>query len=303
APTTRSATSGARSSSASRRRTRRCVPWPPPSRCVTPVSPMWKNRSTPGSPTAVSGSCSPRTPRAGRAGSGTPCLSSRVVPLLGQIRAGDHLRSNVGYLRIGPDVAFVTIPAEIAGELVMGLPAGFRENPQLWYEEPELHVAPEDFHIPGYIRNRVPEKYLFAVGLGNDELGYVKSITDYRIGCVADQLAGAGACAQLHAIGAIEFPDGVAATTCKRLVEDPDAPGELVARFGAQAAQGVIASCDYGQTIAEADGHYPETNSAGWDMAEDILAAVGRLTGNFDPTEVNPDFPGYNDEFPPPATG
>src|SRR5690606_34891300 len=234
----------------------------------------------------------------------TPDNGSTVAdPLLGQIRAGDHLRSNVGYLRIGPDVAFVTIPAEIAGELVMGLPAGFRENPQLWYEEPELHVAPEDFHIPGYIRNRVPEKYLFAVGLGNDELGYVKSITDYRIGCVADQLAGAGACAQLHAIGAIEFPDGVAATTCKRLVEDPDAPGELVARFGAQAAQGVIASCDYGQTIAEADGHYPETNSAGWDMAEDILAAVGRLTGNFDPTEVNPDFPGYNDEFPPPATG
>jgi hypothetical protein len=111
-------------------------------------------------------------------------------------------------------------------------------------------------------------------------------------------LHGAGACAQLHAIGAIEFHDGVAGTTCKRLVEDPAAAGELAARFGPQAAQGVLASCAYGQTIAEADGHYPETNSAGWDIAEDILAAVGRLTGNFDATEVNPDFPGYNDEFP-----
>ena len=61
----------------------------------------------------------------------------------------------------------------------------------------------------------------------------------------------------------------------------------------------MVASCDYGQTIAEALGHYPETNSAGWDLGTDILAAVGRLTGNVDPSEVNPDFPGYNDEFPP----
>ena len=222
-------------------------------------------------------------------------------PVLGEIRAGDHLRSSVGYLRIGSDVAFVMLPAEVAGELVMGLPGGFRETPELWYEHPEVHVAPEDFHIPGYVRARVPEEYLFTVGLGNDELGYAKSITDYRIGCVADQLAGAGACEQLHTIGAIEFPDGVAGETCKRLAEDPVAVAELVARFGPDAAQGVVASCDYGQTIAEALGHYPETNSAGWDLGTDILAAVGRLTGNFDPSEVNPDFPGYNDEFPPPV--
>ena len=61
-----------------------------------------------------------------------------------------------------------------------------------------------------------------------------------------------------------------------------------------------MASCTYGQAIAEADGHYPETNSAGWDMAADILAAVGALTGNHSTQEVNPDFPGYNDEFTPP---
>jgi hypothetical protein len=223
-------------------------------------------------------------------------------PLLDTVRAGDHLRSSVGYLRIGPDVALVALPAEVAGELVMGLPAGFRQTPQLWYEEPEVHVAPEDFHIPGYVRARVPERFLFTVGLANDELGYTKSITDYRIGCVADMLAGPGACAQLHAIGAIEFPDGVAALTCKRLVEDPTAVGQLVATFGPQAAQGVIASCTYGQAAAEADGHYPETNSVGWDAAADMLAAVGRLTGNFDSTEVNPNFPGYNDEFPPPVS-
>jgi hypothetical protein len=224
-------------------------------------------------------------------------------PVLGPIRAGDHLRSSVSYLRIGGDVAFVMLPAEIAGELVMGLPAEFRSTPELWYEEPELHVAPEDFHIPGYVRARVPEEYLFTVGLGNDQLGYAKSITDYRIGCVADLLAGLGACDQLYTIGAIEFPDGVAGETCKLLAENPAAVDELVARFGADAAQGVIVSCDYGQTLGQADGHYPETNSAGWDLGTDILDAVGRLTGNTDPTEVNPDFPGYNDEFPPPPAG
>jgi hypothetical protein len=194
------------------------------------------------------------------------------------------------------------LPAEVAGELVIGLPARFRESPELWYENPEVHVAPEDFHIPGYVRARVPEKYLFTVGLGNDELGYAKSITDYRIGCVADLLGEPGACEQLHAIGAIEFPDGVAGETCKRLAEDPAAVSDLVARFGPDAARAVVASCDYGQTLAEAIGHYPETNSAGWDLGTDILAAVGRVTGNFDPSEVNPDFPGHNDEFPPPPS-
>lgn len=228
--------------------------------------------------------------------------ATKTDPVFGRIRTGDHARSAVGYLRIGADIAFVMLPAEVAGELVIGLPAGFRANPQLWYEEPELHVAPQGFHIPGYVRARVPGRYLFAVGLGNDELGYVKSITDYRIGCVADQLAAPGTCAALHAAGAIEFADGVAGTTCKTLAEDPAAAGRLAERFGAAAAQAVVASCTYGQAIAEADGHYPETNSAGWDMAEDMLAAVGRLTGNFSKQEVNPDFPGHNDEFPPPVS-
>jgi hypothetical protein len=223
-------------------------------------------------------------------------------PLVGDIRAGDHLKTEVSYLRIGDDVAFVTLPAEIAGELVMGLPAGFRETPELWYDEPEVHVAPEDFHIPGYMRARVDEEYLFTLGLGNDQLGYAKSISDYRIGCVADLLAGPGACEQLHAIGAIEFADGMAAETCRELYVDPAATKQLVATFGPDVAEGVIASCRYGQSVAEADGHYPETNSAGWDLGNDILEAVGRVTGNFDDSEINPDFPGYNHDFPPPPS-
>ena len=67
------------------------------------------------------------------------------------------------------------------------------------------------------------------------------------------------------------------------------------------AAQAVAASCRYGQVLRQAQAHYEETNSAGWDLAEDMLAAVATLTGDADPAEVNPDFSGYWLEFPPPG--
>jgi hypothetical protein len=48
-------------------------------------------------------------------------------------------------------------------------------------------------------------------------------------------------------------------------------------------------------------GTTKETNSAGWELAADMMAAVASLTGDADTTEVEPDFPGYWFEFPPPA--
>jgi hypothetical protein len=48
-------------------------------------------------------------------------------------------------------------------------------------------------------------------------------------------------------------------------------------------------------------GHYEETNSAGWDIANDMLDAIGQLTGSADPTEVNPDFPGWYEKNLPPG--
>ena len=113
------------------------------------------------------------------------------------------------------------------------------------------------------------DQYRWIVGLGNDELGYVVPLSDYRVSCVADAFAGPGTCAALHAAGVIEFPDAIAGATCKAVTEDPS----LLAAYG-PAAEAVAGSCRYGQAFGEADGHYGETNSVGWDLEADILAAV-----------------------------
>jgi hypothetical protein len=224
-------------------------------------------------------------------------------PVLGEVRAGDHLRSAVGYLTIGSGIAMVMMPAEMAGELVIGLPAEFRTDPARWYDEPlDRHAFGDALQTPGYIRNRVVATHLFTVGLGNDELGYVLPISDWRVFCVADLLTGQeGTCAALHAAGAIEYPDSVAGATCKRLAEDPSAGETLEATYGPDVRQAVEASCAYGQALGEAVGHYEETNAAGWDLAEDILAAVANVTGDAGTEQVNPDFPGFWPAYPPPG--
>jgi hypothetical protein len=218
-------------------------------------------------------------------------------PIVGTIRAGDHLQSEVGYLRIGP-VGMMFLPGEVAGELVIGLPAGFRADPARWYEEPhELNAFGDAYTTPGYVHRRMHDRYEFTIGLGNDELGYVFPISNWRIRCVADDVAGPGTCAALHDAGVIEYPDGVAGTTCKAITEDPS----RLSAYPADAALAVSASCRYGQALGESQGHYEETNSAGWDLAADILAAVARLTGDADPTQLNRAFPGHWKAFPPPA--
>jgi hypothetical protein len=218
-------------------------------------------------------------------------------PVLGTIRAGDHLKSEVGYLRIGP-VGMMFLPGEVAGELVKGLPAEFRADPARWYEESlDLNAFGDEYTTPGYVLNRMHDRYEFTIGLGNDELGYIFPISNWRVKCVADEFAGPGACQALHDAGVIEFPDAVAGTTCKAITEHP----EQLDQYPPQAAQAVSASCRYGQALGEAQGHYEETNAAGWDLAGDMLAAVAELTGDDDPTQVNPDFPGYWEGFPPPG--
>jgi hypothetical protein len=224
-------------------------------------------------------------------------LGSEEDPFVGTIRTGDHLKSEVSYLRIGK-VGMMFLPAEVAGELVIGLPAQFRIDPGRWYEEShDLNAFGDAYTTPGYVLNRMHDRYRFTIGLGNDELGYVFPISNWRIKCVADEVAGPGACQALHDAGVIEFPDAVAGATCKAITEDP----QLLEQYPADARLAVSASCRYGQALGEAEGHYEETNSAGWDLAEDILAAVASLTGDADPEMVNPRFPGYWEGFPPPG--
>jgi hypothetical protein len=102
--------------------------------------------------------------------------------------------------------------------------------------------------------------------------------------------------AALHAGGLIEYPDAVSGATCKRVTEDPS----QLAAYGRYAPL-IAGSCRYGQALGEAQGHYEETNSAGWDIANDMLDAIGKLTGSADATEVNPDFPGWCEKNLPPG--
>jgi hypothetical protein len=218
-------------------------------------------------------------------------------PFVGTIRRGDHLQSEVGYLRIGP-VGMMFLPGEASGEVVIGLPAEFRTDPGRWYEEPhELNAFGDAYTTPGYVHSRMHDRYEFTVGLGNDELGYIFPISNWRVKCIADEVAGPGTCQALYDAGVLDFPDAVAGSTCKAIAEDPD----RLAGYPTDVAIALSASCRYGQALGQANGHYEETNSAGWDLAADVLAAVATLTGDANPAMVNPDFPGYWKGYPPPG--
>jgi hypothetical protein len=213
-------------------------------------------------------------------------------PLVGPIRAGDHLESEVAYLRIG-SVGMMFLPGEVAGELTIGLPAEFYVDPARWYDEPlGRHAFGDQYTTPGYVTNRMHDRHEFTIGLGSDELGYIFPISNWRIACVA----GAEACEALHGAGFIDHPDAVSGTQCKAITEDPSQLSE----YPSEVAEAIVASCRYGQAFGEAAGHYEETNGAGWDVAADMMAAVAALTGDANPAMVNPTFAGYWQEYPPP---
>jgi len=225
-------------------------------------------------------------------------FASATDPNLGtDYRVGDHLRTAVEYVRIGP-VGMMFLPGEFPGELTFGLPSAFRSTPATWYEEPPgTHAFGSAYQIPGYITRRMSDTYKWTIGLGSDQIGYFVPLSNYRVLCVADAFVGPGTCAALHAGGLIEFPDSLAGATCKRITEDPSQLGDYPSAY----APIIAASCRYGQALGQANGHYEETNSAGWDIANDALDAVGALTGNSDATEVNPAFPGWWQGFLPPG--
>ncbi len=189
------------------------------------------------------------------------------------------------------------LPAEAGPESTIGMPAGYLDSPVNWHaDDPSLHAFGADYVTSGYVKNRMADQYRWIVGLGNDELGYAVPLADYRISCVADAFAEPGTCAALFAAGVIEFPDAVAGETCKAVTEDPS----LLAAYG-PAAEAVAGSCRYGQAFGEAENHYGETNSVGWDLEADILAAVAGLTGSSDTTVINHDFDGWWMEYTPPS--
>ena len=150
------------------------------------------------------------------------------------------------------------LPGEVTGELVIGQPAGWDADPSRWFEGPvEHHAAGAAYTTPGYVHERMHDQFEWTIGLGNDELGYVIPITDWRIVCVADELAGEGACAALHAAGAIPYPDAVSGEQCKAVTEDP----ATLAGYPAEVAQAIVASCRYGVVLGEPEDHYEEVRT------------------------------------------
>lgn len=222
-------------------------------------------------------------------------FATEADPLLGDIRVGDHAKTEVAYLRLGP-IGMIWMPAEVAGELVIGLPAGFDAAPETWFEGPlDLHAAGSQLETPGYVRALMTDEYKWTIGLGNDELGYAMPLSDWRILCVADEFE-PGTCAALYEAGIIAYPDSLAGEQCKAVVEDPT----VLAQYPGEIQQAIVASCRYGQAFGEAESHYEETNSVGWDLAADILDGVTALTGVSSSSRINPDFDGYWSEHPPP---
>src|SRR5699024_3090605 len=111
-------------------------------------------------------------------------------------------------------------------------------------------------------KNRMNDKYKWVVSLGNDELGYAVPMSDYRIGCAADALAGEGTCLELYENDLIQYEDGLSGEYCKLITEDPSELEHLPEDI----QQAIMASCKYGQADFRAQDHYHETMSASWDL-------------------------------------
>jgi len=126
-------------------------------------------------------------------------FASVTDPNLGtDFRVGDHLKSAVEYVRIGP-VGMMFLPGEIPGELTVGLPAGFRSTPQNWYEgHQHAHLWRQ---LQGAGLRRAPHVRSIRVDDRPRQRPdwLLRPISNYRVLCVADVLVQEGLCAALHA--------------------------------------------------------------------------------------------------------
>ncbi|MET0149078.1 MAG: hypothetical protein ABW310_08000 [Acidimicrobiales bacterium] len=204
-----------------------------------------------------------------------------LTPLVdSQIRVGDVLQTRLVFVDVG-GVGFLFLPGELPPELVVGLPDDF-DDTATYYDEPDLHATGDDYDTPGALLDLVPTQQTFTVGLGGDELGYFVPINEARMKCLDLALPPeAGySCQQLFDEGLLITPDAVAGPVCREMLEDPEA-ADLPTGDARTALEAV---CRYGQALGrelgEPDGHYEETNSAGWDLVDDTWAAAEQLFSN-----------------------
>lgn len=211
---------------------------------------------------------------------GTQTESDPVLtPLLGyEVAKGDVLKTRVIHVDFG-DVGMLFLPGEVSSELVIGLPEDFNTAPPEKYNaNPDEHATGADYVIPGHYLELVDEAITFTVGLGTDEVGYFVPASDYRLQCHPLSLSAlpGASCEDLAARGLIESPTWVGGLTCQKVTDDQ----QFFESLGAD-GPAVRAVCYYGQMVgAEIEkppGHYEETNSAGWDLVDDLWAAAVRL--------------------------
>ena len=215
-----------------------------------------------------------------------------------EIRVGNVFKTRISFLDLG-SVGFIFMPGEVPPELVVGLPTDFDTNTAKYYlDGPGLHAEGVDYDFPGYLMSLVERDVLFTVGLGTEQLGYWVPVSEYRLKCLEIALPVGVTCADLNARGIIEHPDAVGGLTCKKITDDVAALEE----YGDDAAA-VAAVCRYGQALGrelgEPEGHYEETNAAGWDLVDDMWDAATVLFGGQGSGRINPDNPGYTIQYPP----
>jgi hypothetical protein len=211
---------------------------------------------------------------------GTETVDDPVLtPLLGyKVGKGDVLKTQVIHVDLG-DVGMLFVPGEVSSELVIGLPEDFNTAPPEKYNrDPDEHAVGADYVIPGHLLSLVDEPITFIIGLGMDELGYFVPASEYRLQCHALALSAVpgASCEDLASRGLIESPTWVGGLTCQKVFDD----AQFVASLGAD-GPAVKAVCYYGQMVGaqieHPAGHYEETNSAGWDLVDDLWAASEKL--------------------------
>jgi hypothetical protein len=83
-------------------------------------------------------------------------------------------------------------------------------------------------------------------------------------------------CTRLFDEGLLVTPDAIGGPLCRSVTTDADLTGYTTDQLVA-----VGAVCRYGQALGrelgEPEGHYEETNSAGWDLVDDTWAAAEEL--------------------------
>ena len=197
-----------------------------------------------------------------------------------QITKGDVFKSQVAHVDFG-DVGMLYMPGELPPELVTGLPEDFETAPpEKYYREPHLHAVGADYQIPGHLLSLVEEDMTLTVGLGGDQIGYFVPVSDYRLKCLNEALLFARTtCDDLYTRGIIQGEDWIAGEICQRITDDESA----LEAYGDD-AEAVSELCRYGQALGrelgEPDGHYEETNAAGWDMVDDLWEAAKRMLQN-----------------------